>query len=73
MRAMRLEGIPASPGYAEGPLFDLDRPPAAYTSKASAAQEKATLKAAIGKEVVRDLTASGVRSLRDNVALSLPG
>ena len=53
MRAMRIEGIPASPGYAEGPLFDLDRPPAAYTSKASAAQEKATLKAAIGKAVSR--------------------
>ena len=27
---MRIEGIPASTGYAEGPLFDLDRPPAAY-------------------------------------------
>ncbi|MDG4882504.1 phosphoenolpyruvate--protein phosphotransferase [Mesorhizobium sp. WSM4884] len=50
---MRLEGIPASPGYAEGPLFDLDRPPAGYKSKASAAEEKAALKEAIGKAVSR--------------------
>ncbi|MDX8466468.1 phosphoenolpyruvate--protein phosphotransferase [Mesorhizobium sp. VK23B] len=50
---MRIEGIPASPGYAEGPLVDLDRPPAAYEAKASAAEEKAALKAAIGKAVSR--------------------
>ena len=34
---MRVEGIPASPGYAEGQLFDLDQPPASYKVKASAA------------------------------------
>ncbi|WP_176478981.1 phosphoenolpyruvate--protein phosphotransferase [Mesorhizobium sp. WSM3860] len=50
---MRIEGIPASPGYAEGPLFDLDRPPAAYDVKASAAEEKEALKAATGKAVSR--------------------
>ncbi|WFP63217.1 phosphoenolpyruvate--protein phosphotransferase [Mesorhizobium sp. WSM4904] len=50
---MRLEGIPASPGYAEGPLFDVDRPPAGYKAKASGAEEKAALKAAIGKAVSR--------------------
>jgi len=37
---MWVEGIPASPGYAEGPLFDLDRPPIGYAAKASAAEEK---------------------------------
>ncbi|UCI07700.1 phosphoenolpyruvate--protein phosphotransferase [Mesorhizobium sp. B1-1-8] len=50
---MRIEGIPASAGYAEGPLFDLDRPPAVYISKASPVEEKAALKAAIGKAVSR--------------------
>ncbi|TGP23984.1 MULTISPECIES: phosphoenolpyruvate--protein phosphotransferase [unclassified Mesorhizobium] len=53
MPAMRIEGIPASPGYAEGPLFDLDRPPAAYRSKANAAEEMTALQAAIGKAVSR--------------------
>ncbi|RWC92720.1 MAG: phosphoenolpyruvate--protein phosphotransferase [Mesorhizobium sp.] len=53
MRTMRIEGIPASAGYAEGPLFDLDRPPAAYTSKSSAAEEIAALETAIGKAVSR--------------------
>lgn len=50
---MRIEGIPASAGYAEGPLFDLDRPPAAYRCKATAAEEKAALKAAIARAVSR--------------------
>ncbi|TIL78649.1 MAG: phosphoenolpyruvate--protein phosphotransferase, partial [Mesorhizobium sp.] len=50
---MRIEGVPASTGYAEGPLFDLDRPPAAYTSKSSAAEEIAALETAIGKAVSR--------------------
>ena len=50
---MRIEGVPASAGYAEGPLFDLDRPPAVYTSKSSAAEETAALRAAIGKAVGR--------------------
>lgn len=50
---MRIEGVPASTGYAEGPLFDLDRPPAAYMGKASAAEEKAALESAIGKAVGR--------------------
>nr|WP_210325168.1 phosphoenolpyruvate--protein phosphotransferase [Mesorhizobium silamurunense] len=53
MLTVRIEGIPASAGYAEGPLFDLDRPPAAYRSKAGAAEEKAALKAAIGKALSR--------------------
>ncbi|RWM09615.1 MAG: phosphoenolpyruvate--protein phosphotransferase [Mesorhizobium sp.] len=53
MRAMRIEGIPASAGYAEGPLFDLDRPLAVYEGKTSAAEEKAALKAAIDKAASR--------------------
>ncbi|TPK73993.1 phosphoenolpyruvate--protein phosphotransferase [Mesorhizobium sp. B2-4-15] len=50
---LRLQGISASAGYAEGPLFDLDRPPAVYASKATAAEEKASLEAAIGKALKR--------------------
>ncbi|NUS22199.1 MAG: phosphoenolpyruvate--protein phosphotransferase [Mesorhizobium sp.] len=50
---MRIDGIPASPGYAEGPVFDLDRPPAAYQRKATATEERAALEAAIGKAVGR--------------------
>ncbi|AZO20291.1 phosphoenolpyruvate--protein phosphotransferase [Mesorhizobium sp. M1E.F.Ca.ET.045.02.1.1] len=50
---MRIEGVPASAGYAEGPLFDLDRPPVAYRGKANAAEEKAALQAAIEKAVSR--------------------
>ena len=50
---MRLEGIPASAGYAEGPLFDLDRPPAGYRAKASGKEEKAALELAIRKAVGR--------------------
>src|SRR5690349_9416335 len=52
-RTMRIEGVPASAGYAEGPLFDLDQPPAGYEAKAGAAEEKAALEAAIGKAVSR--------------------
>ena len=50
---MRVEGIPASPGYAEGPLFDLDQPPASYKAKASTEEEQAALVSAIGKAVGR--------------------
>jgi phosphotransferase system enzyme I (PtsI) len=53
MRAMRIKGIPASPGYAEGPVFDLDRSPASYKAKASMMEEKAALEGAIGKAVGR--------------------
>lgn len=53
MQAMRIKGISASAGYAEGPLFDLDRPPAVYVGKASAAEEAVALRAAIGKAVSR--------------------
>ena len=53
MRAMRIEGVPASAGYAEGPLFDLDRPPAVYAGKATTAEEKTSLQAAISKAVNR--------------------
>jgi phosphotransferase system enzyme I (PtsI) len=45
---MRVKGISASAGYAEGPLFDLDRIAASYVAKATAADEKAALEAAIG-------------------------
>ncbi|TIS52817.1 MAG: phosphoenolpyruvate--protein phosphotransferase, partial [Mesorhizobium sp.] len=53
MRAMQIEGIPASPGYAEGSLFNLDQPPAAYKGKSNAAEERAALEAALGKAVNR--------------------
>jgi len=43
----RLQGISASAGYAEGPLFDLDRVASHYTVRATASDEKAALEAAI--------------------------
>jgi len=45
--AMNFGGIAASPGYAEGRVFRLDRKAAYYERKASAAQEAEALKAAI--------------------------
>ena len=50
---LRLQGISASAGYAEGPLFDLDRVAAPYTGKATSAEEKAALETAIGIATVR--------------------
>ncbi|WP_031247958.1 phosphoenolpyruvate--protein phosphotransferase [Mesorhizobium sp. LNHC229A00] len=50
---MRIEGVPASAGYAEGPLFDLGRPARVYASKASSVEERTSLEAAIGKAVNR--------------------
>ena len=44
---LRLKGISASAGYAEGPLFNLDRIAASYVGKATAAEEKAALKTAL--------------------------
>ncbi|UVK43347.1 phosphoenolpyruvate--protein phosphotransferase [Mesorhizobium sp. AR07] len=45
---LRLQGISASAGYAEGPVFDLERITAAYVSKATASEEKKALETAIG-------------------------
>lgn len=45
---LRLQGISASAGYAEGPLFNLDRIASSYAGKATAADEKAALENAIG-------------------------
>ncbi|CAN7195543.1 phosphoenolpyruvate--protein phosphotransferase [Mesorhizobium amorphae] len=45
---LRLKGISASAGYAEGPLFSLDRAALHYTVKATAADESAALETAIG-------------------------
>ena len=42
---LELKGIAASPGYAAGPVFDLDRPLGAYAAKSSIAAEKAALDA----------------------------
>jgi phosphotransferase system enzyme I (PtsI) len=50
---MRIEGIAASAGYAEGPLFDLDQPPATYASRITGADEKTLLRSAIGKAMSR--------------------
>jgi phosphotransferase system enzyme I (PtsI) len=50
---LRLQGISASAGYAEGPLFNLESATARYTGKATADEEKAALKAAIASAVDR--------------------
>ncbi|MGX9142334.1 phosphoenolpyruvate--protein phosphotransferase [Mesorhizobium sp. 128a] len=50
---LRLQGISASAGYAEGPLFNLDRGLARYTGKATAGEEKAALKAALASATDR--------------------
>jgi phosphotransferase system enzyme I (PtsI) len=50
---LRLKGISASAGYAEGPLFDLDRAAARYVPSATVAQEKVALEAAIVTATVR--------------------
>jgi phosphotransferase system enzyme I (PtsI) len=50
---LRLQGISASAGYAEGPLFNLDRGPARYTGKATAGEEKVALDAAIASATDR--------------------
>jgi phosphoenolpyruvate-protein phosphotransferase (PTS system enzyme I) len=44
---LRLKGIPASVGYAEGPLFLLDQPPSFYTAKGSAEAERTAFTQAI--------------------------
>ncbi|MER8824930.1 phosphoenolpyruvate--protein phosphotransferase [Mesorhizobium sp. M0938] len=44
---LRLKGISASAGYAEGPLFNLDAVVARYAGKATAADERLALEAAI--------------------------
>jgi phosphotransferase system enzyme I (PtsI) len=51
---LRLKGISASAGYAEGPLFDLDRVATPrYAGKATVADEKAALETAIGSATGR--------------------
>ncbi|ESY68330.1 phosphoenolpyruvate--protein phosphotransferase [Mesorhizobium sp. M0051] len=50
---LRLQGISASAGYAEGPLFDLDRIAASYVCKETADDEKAALESAIGSAAAR--------------------
>ncbi|WP_181175990.1 phosphoenolpyruvate--protein phosphotransferase [Mesorhizobium sp. B2-3-4] len=50
---MRIEGVAAAAGYAEGPLFELDRPQGTYTGKATAAEERTSLETAIDKAVNR--------------------
>ncbi|UDL92510.1 phosphoenolpyruvate--protein phosphotransferase [Mesorhizobium sp. PAMC28654] len=50
---LRLQGISASAGYAEGPLFDLDRIALSYVGKATAADEKIALETAIGIATAR--------------------
>ncbi|WP_287263173.1 phosphoenolpyruvate-utilizing N-terminal domain-containing protein, partial [Mesorhizobium sp.] len=45
---LKLKGIPASAGYAEGPLFNLDPVVSRYRSKATAADERLALETAIG-------------------------
>jgi phosphoenolpyruvate-protein phosphotransferase (PTS system enzyme I) len=44
---LRLKGIPASAGYAEGPLFPLDQPLSFYATKGSADAERMALAQAI--------------------------
>ncbi|RUU93447.1 phosphoenolpyruvate--protein phosphotransferase [Mesorhizobium sp. M7A.F.Ca.MR.176.00.0.0] len=45
---LRIKGISASAGYAEGPLFDLDQTVGSYVGKETADDEKAALETAIG-------------------------
>ncbi|TIL29319.1 phosphoenolpyruvate--protein phosphotransferase [Mesorhizobium sp.] len=45
---LKLKGIPASAGYAEGPLFNLEPVVARYKGKATAADERLALETAIG-------------------------
>lgn len=46
-KPVRLAGTPASPGYAAGPLFHVDRAVSGYVAKGSAEAEAEALKAAI--------------------------
>ena len=46
-KLLALSGTPASPGYAEGPLFRMDGPQANYRAKASPQAERAALEQAI--------------------------
>jgi phosphotransferase system enzyme I (PtsI) len=46
---LRLKGIPASPGYAEGPLFPIDRPTTAYVAKRDRSAEAAALEQALSE------------------------
>jgi phosphotransferase system enzyme I (PtsI) len=50
---LRLQGISASAGYAEGPLFDLDRIAASYVGKETADDERAALETAISIAAAR--------------------
>ncbi len=50
---LRLTGIPASPGYAEGPLFDLDGVAGSYEPRPTAGEEKIALEAAISNTADR--------------------
>src|SRR5262245_19902356 len=49
----RLKGIPASPGYAAGPLFVLDRPEAEYLAHGDPEAEAAAQRAAIERAATR--------------------
>jgi phosphotransferase system enzyme I (PtsI) len=50
---LRFTGIPASAGYAEGPVFDLDRAPRAYVGTGLPEAEKTALESAVGAALDR--------------------
>lgn len=59
----RLTGIPASPGYAEGPLYPLEREQPEYLARGNPAEEAEALRAALAHATARigtlSLTAAG--------------
>ena len=65
---LRLQGISASAGYAEGPLFSLDRTASHYTVKATVADERVALETAIGMATRR---LGGLIETADNEAAGI--
>ncbi|MEO5759939.1 MAG: phosphoenolpyruvate--protein phosphotransferase [Mesorhizobium sp.] len=63
---LRLQGISASAGYAEGPLFEFDRLATTYTAKGSVIDEKAALETAIG--IAKDRLAALIKTSEGDAA-----
>jgi phosphoenolpyruvate-protein phosphotransferase (PTS system enzyme I) len=57
---LRLRGIAASSGYAEGPIFPLDRAAAAYTASGSPEEEDRALRTALDRATARIEALMGV-------------
>ncbi|CAN5352348.1 phosphoenolpyruvate--protein phosphotransferase [soil metagenome] len=72
-RQLELKGVTASPGYAEGPLFDLDRPLEGRRAKASPDGEAVALADAIAAATQRlsDLAARAPREAAEIVEFQI--